>query len=294
MNAVRHRQKARFMRLIRSINVHPCVSVDKFLRLLFNKPVKFIVLGSGSSVPHPKRTGSAYWLETESGSILLDFAPSAIHRMAQEDLDWANLDAVWISHFHLDHCGGLAPFLFGTKYAPETQNRKKPLKIVGPKGLKKLLDAFNKANDYRLFQQPFPLEITEVEPYENFEILNGIRAVAISTFHTEESCAIRITDNEDRAIVFSSDTGFSKDLSAFAKNADLFVLECSFVKDKPVEKHLELAEAMFLVRRAKPKRAMLTHFYAEWDDVDFEKEIELLAQKIKILKAVDGLRIDLS
>lgn len=256
--------------------------------------MKFIVLGSGSSVPHPKRTSSAYWLETESGSILLDFAPSAIHRMAEENLDWANLDAVWISHFHLDHCGGLVPFLFGTKYASETQERRKPLKIFGPKGIRKLVESFDNANNYGILNQPFPLEIIEIEPLEKFEILQGIEAVAISTPHTEESCAIRIMGKAERSIVFTSDTGFSKDLSALAKNADLFVLECSFVKNKPVEKHLELADAIYLIRRANPKRALLTHFYAEWDDVDFADEVEKFAPNIEILEAFDGLSIDLS
>src|SRR5215207_2851629 len=97
--------------------------------MINDKCMKFTVLGSGSAVPHAERSSSAYWLETDSGTLLLDCSASAIHRMAQENLDWANLDAIWISHFHLDHVGGLAPFLFGTKYAPQTQERMKPLKI---------------------------------------------------------------------------------------------------------------------------------------------------------------------
>src|SRR5215211_5346194 len=110
--------------------------------------MKFIVLGSGSSVPHPSRSSSGYWLESETGSLLLDCSASVIHRMAQESLDWANLDAIWISHFHLDHIGGLAPFLFATKYAPHTQSRTKPLKIFGPEGLRKLLENFDPARNY--------------------------------------------------------------------------------------------------------------------------------------------------
>jgi ribonuclease BN (tRNA processing enzyme) len=255
--------------------------------------VKFIVLGSGSSVPHPKRSSSAYWLETSGGSILLEFAPSAIHRMAQENLDWANLDAIWISHFHLDHSGGLAPFLFGTKYAPETQNRTKPLKIFGPKGLRKLIESFDRAYDYGLLDQPFPVEVIEIEPLEKFKILPDVVAVAISTVHTEESCAIRIMEKSDKSVVFTSDTGFSKDLSALAKNADLFVLECSFVKNKPVEKHLELADAICLIRRANPKRALLTHFYPEWDEVDFAEDIENISPNIEIIEAKDGLQIEI-
>lgn len=79
--------------------------------------------------------------------------------MAQENCDWANLDAIWISHFHLDHCGGLAPFLFGTKYAAETQERTKPMRVYGPKGLTALISAFDAAYDYGLLNQPFPIEI---------------------------------------------------------------------------------------------------------------------------------------
>src|SRR5918911_4492303 len=105
-----------------------------------------VVLGSGTSVPHPQRTSTAHWLECGGGSLLLDPSASAVHRMAQENLDWVNLDAIWVSHFHLDHVGGLAPFLFGTKYAPQTQGRQKPLTVFGPPGLAELFRAFDEAN----------------------------------------------------------------------------------------------------------------------------------------------------
>lgn len=252
--------------------------------------MKFIVLGSGSSVPHPKRSSSAYWLETESGSVLLDCSASAIHRIAQENLDWAGLDAIWISHFHLDHCGGLFPFLFGTKYAPETQDRTKPLRIFACKGLVDLIERFG---DYELLKQPFPLEINEIEPLGNFEILENIEAVALDTPHTAESAAIFIRDQKDKTLVFTSDTGFTKSLGAFAKNVDLFVLECSFVKNKPVEKHLELAEAMYLISYANPKRAMLTHFYPEWDDVDFQAEVKRFSPRCEVIEAQDGLVVEI-
>ena len=88
--------------------------------------------------------------------------------MAQESLDWVGLDAIWISHFHLDHVGGLAPFLFGTKHAPQTQSRRKPLMIYGGRGLSELFRAFDEANDYRLLKQPFPVTIKEVEAWSVF------------------------------------------------------------------------------------------------------------------------------
>ncbi len=256
--------------------------------------MKFIVLGSGTSVPHPHRSSSGFWLEIENGSLLLDCSASAIHRMAQEKLDWANLDAIWISHFHLDHIGGLPAFLFGTKYAPETQNRKKPLTIFGAIGLSKLVEAFDKANDYNLLKQPFPIEIIEVEPLEKFEIFNGLEAIAMDTPHTPESLAIHLRDETTgKTIVYSADSGFTKTLGTLAREADLFVLECSFFKDKPVETHLKLDEAMHLVRYAQPKRVVLTHLYPEWNQVDFAKEVKKFSPPCAVLEAQDGLRLEI-
>lgn len=255
--------------------------------------MKLLVLGSGSSVPHPKRSSSAYWVETEHGSLLVDCAPSAIHRMAEEGCDWANLDAIWISHFHLDHCGGLAPFLFGTKHAPETQNRTKPMLIYGPSGLKNLVAVFDTGNDYRLFEQPFPLEIREIATGGSVDILPGLQASTFSTPHTDESCAIKLEEANGGSMVFTSDTGYSTNLGVFARNTDLLLIECSFIKNKPIQKHLDLADIAHIVRFAKPKKIVLTHFYPEWDEVDFVEIVREILPKNEVVEACDGLLLNI-
>lgn len=252
--------------------------------------MELTVLGSGTSVPHPRRSSSGFWLRTKGGTILLDCSASTIHRMAQENLEWPNLDAIWISHFHLDHCGGLAPFLFGTKHAQITRNRTKVLKIFGGKGLRDLITRFSDANDYNLLEQPFPIEIIEIEALEKFEIIDGIEAVALSTQHTEESLALHLTAG-DKTFVYTADTGFDEMLATFARRVDVLLMECSFVQNKPIENHLELREAIHLIRRAEPKRAVLTHFYAEWDEIDFEKEIGRSSPGCEVIQAIDGLRL---
>jgi len=211
--------------------------------------------------------------------------------MSQEGVDWPNLDAIWISHLHLDHCGGLASFLFGTKHAPQTQSRQKPLRIFGCPGISKLLSAIDDANDYGLFDQPFLVELREISTAAEFEILPELRARVFSTPHTHESLAIRLTDRSGASLVYSSDSGYDEGLATFARGVDLLILECSFWRDKPTAKHLELVEAMRLARLAEPRKVILTHLYFEWDGIDLESKAKELWPG-ETMAARDGLRME--
>jgi ribonuclease BN (tRNA processing enzyme) len=244
------------------------------------------------AVAHPKRSSAAIWLETAESKLVLDFGASAHHRLAQEQLDWWDLDAVWISHFHVDHCLGLVAFLFATRHAPQTRSRTKPMRIVGSQGIRELLDRFDRVNDYKLLDQPFDVEIVEVGALERFELAAGLTAIAMRTPHTKDSLAIRIEGETGKTLIYTSDTGFGKEIAAFSKHADLMIIESSYVKNKAVEIHLELAEAMYLIREARPKRAMLNHFYAEWDEVDLNREVAMFDPLCEVIEAVDGLRVD--
>jgi ribonuclease BN (tRNA processing enzyme) len=188
--------------------------------------------------------------------------------------------------------GGLTPFLFGIKWAPQTQGRIEPLRIFGPEGLARLIHAVDESNDYGLLKQPFGIEIIEVAPDENFEILPGVNASTFSTPHTKESLALRLNDEDSKLFVYTSDTGFSHDLAAFAKDAALLLMECSFRSNKPVQKHLELADAMRVAHDCAPEKLVLTHLYPEWDDIDLAAEARALWSG-ETIEAKDGLVLEI-
>jgi len=254
--------------------------------------MKLTILGSGTSVPHHARATPSHFLETKKGTLLLDAGADAAHRMAEEGLDWASLDAIWISHFHLDHMGGLTPFLFGTKWAPQTQSRTKPLKIFGPRGLRKLVETVSDSKNYELLKQPFEVEIVEVKPHQDFTLFPGVAATTWKTPHTDESLALRLKDDESKIFVYTSDTGFSEDFCPFAKHANLLLMECSFRRNKPVAIHLELAEAMQLAHQCAPEKLVLTHLYPEWDGIDVAAEAHRLWMG-ETIEAKDGLKVEI-
>ena len=69
-------------------------------------------------------------------------------------------------------------------------------------------------------------------------------------------------------------------------------MECSFFRDKPVELHLELKEAMRLASRSRARRVMLSHLYPEWDDFNLVAEAKKLWDGDTV-EARDGLRVEI-
>jgi ribonuclease BN (tRNA processing enzyme) len=135
------------------------------------------------------------------------------------------------------------------------------------------------------------VELKEVEPGNEFELLPGLDSVTLSTPHTRESLAIRLKDKSGSVLVYTSDTGYSDELIEFAAGASLLLMECSFRKNKPVKTHLELADAMQLASKSNPRLLVLSHLYPEWDGIDLASEAKGLWSG-ETVAAFDGLRLE--
>ena len=98
-------------------------------------------------------------------------------------------------------------------------------------------------------------------------------------------------DEDSKRFVYTSDTGFSDDPALFAKDAALLLMECSYRRNKTVQKHLELADAMRVAHDSASDRVVLTHLYAQWDNIDLAAEARALWSG-QTIEAKDGLRVE--
>ena len=171
------------------------------------------------------------------------------------------------------------------------RERRKKLRIFGPSGLADLVGRFNDVNKYKLLQQTFPLEIIDVTSVNDFQILPELNAATFSTPHTSESLALRLTEQNGKSLVYSSDTGFSTELIDFARNATLLLLECSFRSNKPMTTHLELSDAMQIIRSCEPETAVLMHLYPEWNVGSVAADAKALWNG-NVIEAIDGLQLE--
>ncbi|HVH52379.1 MAG TPA: MBL fold metallo-hydrolase, partial [Gaiellaceae bacterium] len=71
--------------------------------------MKLTVIGCSPAWPNPAGAQSGYLVEG-TGRLLLDCGPGVLSRLRERE-SWPNVDAVVITHFHLDHWGDLVPWI---------------------------------------------------------------------------------------------------------------------------------------------------------------------------------------
>lgn len=99
--------------------------------------MKLQFLGSGTAfVALEENFNSNMVLESASGKrLLIDCGSDARHSSKAAGLTSKDFDAVYVSHFHADHAGGLEWLAFTTKFDPSA---KKPKLILHPSMLERL------------------------------------------------------------------------------------------------------------------------------------------------------------
>jgi ribonuclease BN (tRNA processing enzyme) len=242
---------------------------------------QFITLGThGGPVSDRDRSEPANALVVDRAVYLVDAGDGAVQQLARAGLSLAAVRAVFISHIHIDHTGGLFAVL-GLRHQMGATGT---IKVYGPPGIKAMVDGLLAAivpeaesgygvpgEDYVPPQDT--VEVVELQDGAKLE-LDGFSVKAVRNTHYSfpkgsdmdrrfGSLSFRF-DLPDRSIVYTGDTGPSEAVTELARGADLLVSE--LIDPKFVD--------TFVVRgtpaqqkRAREMRAHLTDHHITPDQV---------------------------
>jgi ribonuclease BN (tRNA processing enzyme) len=218
--------------------------------------VRLTVIGSSPAWPNPGGAHSGYLVEG-SKRLLLDCGPGVLPRLRDAE-GWPEIDAIAITHFHLDHWGDLVPWVWGTMYR-KTQRESHPELWIPSTGRQLLVEIGSRLGFPDMFERTF--HIYEYEGGRPFEV-GDLVVTAIRVPHYRlETYAFRVQGNSS-LLAYSGDSAPAKELVAAARDADLFVCEATLLRgdlDGEPRGHLSLDEAVDAFEASGAKRLLVTH-----------------------------------
>ena len=237
-----------------------------------NSELSVTILGSGTCVPSLRRSSCSALIETYGKKLVFDLGPGTMRRLLEIDIKIFDISFIFLSHFHPDHTGELATFLFANKY-PDKQQRQEPVTIIAGRGFSELYNKLKMVYGNWIELEPGLMNIIELDN-KNYSLIkfDDFTVEAIPVEHNDESLAYRITSRNGISVIYSGDTDFSNNLVTLAKEADLLICESALPDKLKVKGHLTPSLAGKIATMANVQKLLLTHFYPECDEVDIEKE----------------------
>lgn len=220
-------------------------------------------LGTGSAMPTGERFQTGLLLEADGESLLVDCGSGALHGLAATDVGYEGIDAVLLTHHHLDHVSDLLPLVKARWLAGEDQ-----LRVVGPPGTEALLDGLLDVHDY--LQDRVDLAVDEVGP-GTFEVAS-FDVEAVETVHSLYCLAYRF-ERDGAAFTFSGDSEAIDAIADLADGCDVLAHDCSFPDDVDVSNHPTPSQLGGVLAGRDVGRVFLTHLYPHTDG----KHDEMLA-----------------
>jgi ribonuclease Z len=225
--------------------------------------MRITLLGTGGPRPDPERQGPATLVEASRLSLLFDAGRGVATQLARAGARVEDLDAVFITHHHFDHIGGLADLIM----AAWNNGRTKPLPIFGPLRTDEIISAmlehvYARDINFRIAEEwahgrklDHPREMIDVHMVisRRLDLPHGVEvtvgqvehgSVGIELSPEEWSASGYRVSAEGRTVTISGDAVGGLELAALAANADALVM-CAYL----AEDEITTSEGRFLAER---------------------------------------------
>ncbi|MGV3708350.1 MAG: MBL fold metallo-hydrolase [Gemmatimonas sp.] len=240
-----------------------------------------VMLGTGTPIPDPARSGPAVAIVVDSTAYLFDAGAGVIRRAAAASghgvrgLRPPQIGRVFLTHLHSDHTMGLNDVIF----TPWIQGRTVPAEIFGPIGTKRLVNGILDGNyDDIQERQNAPAgpakdvwkakvtEISEGEVFKDERVT--IRAFDVPHADWAHAFGYRIT-TPDKVIVISGDARENPAIARECNGCDILIHEVysdAGFKTIPAERqkyharaHTSATQLGRIANDAKPGKLILYH-----------------------------------
>ena len=243
---------------------------------------KVVLLGTGTPVPDPDRSGPATAIVVDDRAYLIDFGPGVVRRAQSAALNRkipavepGNLKVAFVTHLHSDHTAGYSDLVL----TGWTSGRTVPLEVYGPPGMRSMTEHILKAyrvdietrtnpeGNQRRFPDGAKVKAHEVKPGVIYKD-EKVTVTAFATKHAMESYGYRF-DTPDRSIVISGDTNPVEATINACSGCDVLIHEAQplelpakmpeSIQSFVAKYHTTTGQLAELANKAKPKLLVIYH-----------------------------------
>jgi ribonuclease BN (tRNA processing enzyme) len=213
-------------------------------RAAVNEPLSITILGCDGSYPGPGGAGSGYLLRCHGTVVWLDAGPGTLGRL-QEHVGLREVDAVIVSHEHVDHWSDLEHMAVACHYI-----------VTGPQ--LPLYCETDLTARMRIGPAAAAMAWNPIGPGSQVTI-GAMDFTFFRTDHTVATLAVRV-DAGGRSLGYSADSGPGWGLDELGAGLDLAVCEATFLSEREGSlSHLSARQAGTRAREAGVRRLVLTH-----------------------------------
>jgi ribonuclease BN (tRNA processing enzyme) len=233
------------------------------------------VVGCSPAWHNPGGAQSGYLVEEDGRRLLLDCGPGVLARLRELE-QWPRVDAIAITHLHLDHWGDLVPWAYGALYGGGA-GVPRPELWLPPGAVDELRTMTRIGGDVLL--DVFPVHTYEEgTPFE----AAGFEVTPLPARHYElASFGFRVTNNGS-VLAYSADSAPSEHLAELGRDADLYLLEATLAQPEDgIRGHLTEREALDAFHASGARRLIVIH---RPDELPLTDGVE---------RAYDGLRLEI-
>ena len=220
-----------------------------------------------------------FLVEEDSTRIAFDPGPGAVVQYAKRKVDLARLSGIVLSHRHLDHCGDVNVMIEAM-----TEGGFRPRgELYCP------ADALDSDPVVLQYLRGFPNQIVRLEPKTTYKV----GAVEFTTsprhIHGVETFGFRFGDR----LGWVTDSAWYEGIAEDHK-ADVMVIHVVLLDRRPPLPHLALADAEQIIRDAKPRLAVITHYgMTVWRARPWELAAQLSESTgVEVKAARDGMILE--